>query len=323
MTVEKHSFHDKPVFSGAHFCLELDGLDAKSPDLPTLRSVEGGGVQADVLSYQMGENGDIWRQLGKPKYSDIKLGLGMADVEGFRLWLHQFLTGQHVRKNGAIIAADYNYVERARREFKEALIVGLGLPKWDANDKNQANVTVTLAPERVVYRSKGSGGDKAEARGASEAAQKKIPACNFTFSIDGFESACSRVTKVEAQEIKLKTIEHHYGTRLEAVKIPGKIEWPKLIFFVPEADADPFRELHNKRMEGIRDDQGKGRGAKISFMNNAKKDVGEIQYMGVHIFNVQSEKADAASEELKLVKVECEIEGIGLDKQVKEKWIKV
>lgn len=320
MTVEKHAFHNKPVFSGAHFCLELDGISKKSEDLPTLRSVEGGGVQADVLSYQMGENGDIWRQLGKPKYSDIKLGLGMADVDGFRTWLNQFLKGEHARKNGAIVAADFNYIEQARREFSEAMIVGLGLPKWDANDKNQANITITLAPEKVVYKPKS--GKQISPKGASEAKQKKIPACNFTFSIDGFESACARVTKVEAQEIKIKVIEHHYGTRLEAVKIPGKVEWPKLIFFVPEADADPFRELHNKRMEGTRDDQGKGRGAKISFMNNAKQDVGEIQYMGVHIYNVQSEKADASSEEMKLVKVECEIEGIGLAKKAESDWFK-
>ncbi|MBZ0236603.1 MAG: phage tail protein [Deltaproteobacteria bacterium] len=320
MTIAKHTFHDKPVFSGAHFCLELDGISKKSADLPTLRSVEGGGVQADVLSYQMGENGDVWRQLGKPKYSDIKLGLGMADVDGFRLWLNQFLKGEHSRKNGAIIAADYNYIERARREFTEAMIVGLGLPKWDANDKNQANITITLAPEKVVYLAKGGGGEQISPKGASEAKQKKIPACNFTFSIDGFEDFCKRVTKVEAQEIKLKTIEHHYGTRLEAVKIPGKIEWPKLIFFVPEVDADPFRELHNKRMAGERDDQGKGRGAKITFMNNAKQEVGGIEYMGVHIYNVQSEKADASSEEMKLVKIECEIEGVGLQKLADGDW---
>ena len=45
-----------------------------------------------------------------------------------------------------------------------------------------------------------------------------------------------------------------------------------------------------------------------------------IEYMGVHIFNVQSEKADASSEEIKLVKIECEIEGIGLAKKAETGW---
>lgn len=314
MAVEKQTFHDKPIYSGAHFCIELDGISKGNDALPTLRALEGGGVQADVISYQMGENGDIWRQLGKPKYSDIKMTLGMADVEGFRTWIQQFLSGELVRKNGAIIAADFNYKEQARRTFSEAMIVGIGLPKWDANAKEQANITITMAPEKVVYAA--SSGAQLSERSAAEAKQKRIPACNFEFSLDGFKDACARCTKVDGLEIKVKTIEHHYGTRLEPVKIPGKIEMPNLVFYVPEHDAEPFRTIHNDRMAGTRNDQGQGLGATLVFKNNAKQPVGEIQFKGVHIFNVSTEKSDASSEEMKLVKIECAIEGIKM-----EKWV--
>jgi phage tail-like protein len=320
MAVDNQKFFDKPVYSGAHFSIEIDGISKGSNDLPTLRSVDGGGVQADVLSYQMGDKGDVWRQLGKPKYSDIKLTLGLADVEGFRNWVNQYLTGQHVRKSGAIIAADYNYMEKARREIKEAMIVGLGLPKWDANDKNQANITITLAPEQVIY--KASEGKQIQAQNPSEEKQKKIPACNFTFSLDGLSpDVFARTVKVEAMEIKCKTIEHHYGTRLEPIKVPGKMEWPNLVFYVPEVDSEPLRMLHNDRMAGIRADQGKGTTGTLVFKNNAQMPMGEFHFMGVHIFNVQTEKSDASTEELKLVKVECAIEGIGLVMRGEQAWV--
>ncbi|HUQ01526.1 MAG TPA: phage tail protein [Kofleriaceae bacterium] len=314
-------YNDKPLYSGAHFTIEVDGIGKGIKDLPTLRSVEGGGAKADVVSYQMGENGDIWRQLGKTKYDDIKLTFGLADVDGFRSWIYDFLQGTMTRKNGAILAADYKYKEQARRKFEQAMIVGLGLPKFDANDKNQANVTITLAPEKVTYE-KGTGAT-ITSQDPSEATQRRIAACNFTFSLDGFETETARTVKVEAMEIKVKTIEHHVSysgdkVSFEPTKVPGRLEWPNLVFSVPETDAEPFRKLHNDRVTGTKKDQGQGLGASLIFFNNKKEKMGEIQFMGVHIFNVQSEKSDASSEEMKLVKIECALEQI----VIKTAWVK-
>jgi phage tail-like protein len=299
-----------PVYSAAHFAIEIDDISPKG-QLPTLRAVDGGGVKADVVNYQMGENGDVWRQLGKPKYDDIKLTLGLADADGFFGWIKRTLAGEHLRKNGAIIAADSNYCERARREFTEAILIEFGCPKWDANDKNQANCTITMAPEKVVFKpGNGKAGPILDHRANSDALQKQITACNFEFSIDGFVDACKRVAKVDALSIKVKTVEYHYGTRLESAKMPGKIEYPNLVFYVPEADAEPFRVLHNERMAGIRKDNGKGLGAQLTFYNNKRVNKGQFEFKGVHIFNVSSEKADASAEEMKLTKIEAAVEHI-------------
>lgn len=305
---------DKPplpsVYSGAHFMIEIDGLAPKGA-LPTLRSVDGGGVKAEVVNYQMGENGDIWRQIAKPKYEDIKLSLGMADADPFWTWIMAFMGGTHTRYSGSIIAADVFYKERARREFTDALIAEVGIGKWDANDKNQATVSITIAPEKVSFKpGNTSGGAKIDQRASSEASQKHVAACNFRFQIDGFEDACKRTNKVDAFALKCKIIDYHYGTRIEAGKMPGKFEMPNLVFYVPEADAEPFRTLHNDRMSGKVDDRGKGRGAQLTFYNNNQIDQGQFQFKGVHIFNVSSEKADASSEEMKLTKIEAAVEKI-------------
>ena len=109
-----------------------------SSDVGLFRSIEGGGIKADVMTYQNGANYDRWRQLGKPKFEDIKLQVGMsmsrAVLQVDRGLLHR---RGRTRKNGAIVAADFYYKERARREFKDALIKELTFPKLDASGQER------------------------------------------------------------------------------------------------------------------------------------------------------------------------------------------
>src|SRR6185503_3493972 len=66
------------AYAAAHFALELHGIDK----LGVFRSVEGGSIKCDVMTYQHGGNYDRWRQLGKAKFEDIKLQFGMAMSQG-------------------------------------------------------------------------------------------------------------------------------------------------------------------------------------------------------------------------------------------------
>jgi len=52
----------------------------------------------------------------------------MSMTKPFFMWVTEFFDGKGTRKNGAIIAADFYYKARARREFKEALIKELVFP---------------------------------------------------------------------------------------------------------------------------------------------------------------------------------------------------
>jgi len=292
------------VYSSAHFALELDG----SGEITNLRSVEGGTAKAEVISYQMGENGDVWRQLGKEKYEDIKVTVGIATGGGFWTWMKKFIDGKPERRHGAIIAADYNYEGKAQREFYDALITEIGFPKWDGNDKNQANVTVTLSPETVIHSKPPSG--QLDVRAKTEAKQRNVTARNFHFSLDGFEDPCTRCAKVDAFALKMKTIEHHYGTRMEPAKVPGKFEVPNLVFYVPEVDGEPFRAYYKSLFETH--ERKDGINGRLAFTNNNDDQQGEFTFTGVHIFNVQAEKADSGSDEIKMLKIECAVEKLSL-----------
>jgi phage tail-like protein len=289
------------AYSAAHFALELDN----NQSVGLFRSIEGGSIKADVMTYQNGANYDRWRQLGKPKFEDIKIQTGMSMSAPFYAWIAKFFTGVPDRKNGAIVAADFNYYERARREFKEAMIKELTFPKLDGQDKNAAYMTVALAVEELVFLPGNKSRRVADAVGAEK--QKLWASCNFTFTLDGLESACKRVTKIDSFTIKQNIVEYHMGTQRHPIKTPSQIEFPQLTFYVPEADAGPFMDRFTRRgVKGeLRGNSTQKAGELIVFdADEAKNELFSLQFYGTDIANVQPDKADASSEEIKQVKID-------------------
>ena len=297
------------VYVAAHFGLELD----QKQEVSLFRSIEGGGVKADVMTYQYGDNAnDRWRLLGKPKFDDIKLQVGMSMSSPFAAWLSDFFDAKPSRKNGAILAADFYFKERARRTFKEALIKEVVLPKLDATDKNPVYMNVSLAIEDLTFEA-GTGND-IQGGSVGFEDQKHWTANNFNFFLEGYGDACLRVVKVDTLTIKQNIIEHHYGGFKAAVKTPTNVEYPNIVFYVPEPDAQPFL-AHISRRVGFGDKFGVGQvrdGATmhghIEALDNELETVFLLEFFGADIVSVTPDKNDATSEELKLCKIElyCE-----------------
>lgn len=293
------AFTQQPrTYAAAHFALELDG----KRDVGLFKSIEGGGIKADVMTYQQGGNYDRWRSLGKQKYEDIKLQVGMSMSPPFYQWIEKFFTGHGERKNGAIVAADFYYNERARRVFTEALIKELTFPKLDGGDKSAAYMSVALAVEDIVF-TRGGGQKLAQSPGTDT--QKLWSANNFRFRLDGYEQACRRTSKVDSFTIKQNIVEHHVGGRQSPIKTPSQIEFPNLAFYVPESDAQPFFQHHTRRaLRTERELQPGGGHGMIEVFDQDGKTIFGIEFFGAEIFNVSPEKSDASSEEIKLVKIE-------------------
>jgi hypothetical protein len=295
------------AYAAAHFALELDNV--KGP-VGLFRSIEGGGVKADVMTNQFAANEQTgyqrYRQLGKPKFEDIKLQVGMAMSQPFYEWMTEFFAGKGTRKNGAIVAADFYYVERARRTFTEALIKEVTLPKLDASDKNAVYLTLALAVEDIAFE-KGNGQKLEPPKGF--AAQKNWAACNFRFALDGYDDACRRVTKVDSFTVKQNIAEYHMGGRKAPLKTPTVVEYPNLTFYVPEADAQPFMDAMATSV-GF---GGKGNGTVrkpaekngyIEAYDMDNRTLFYVDFFGSEIVSVTPDRSDSTSEEIKMVKVE-------------------
>lgn len=287
-------------YVAAHFALELAGVD----DVCTVRSIEGGGLKADVMTYQPGATYERWRQVGKPKFEDIKLQLGTAMSEPFFAWISDFFAGTCSRKNGAIVAGDFYYKERARREFSEALITEFTFPKLDANDKSTVYMNVTLGVESIEYK-KGDDSKTLDQQG-NEAAQKAWKACNFTFQLDGFDAQCARVTKIDSFTVKLPVIEYHSGGSRTTTKTPTAIDYPNISFYLPEDDAQPLHDYVKKRV--IKGEVPGRLHGQLTTFDNAKTTMFTLELFNCDILNVAPDKSDATSSEIKQVKVECYVE---------------
>jgi phage tail-like protein len=286
------------TYAAAHFALELRGIDR----LGMFRSVEGGGIKADVMSYQEGGTYDRWRQLGKPKFDDLKLQVGMSMSEPFYAWIAEFFAGTPSRKDGTIIAADFYYKERARREFSNAMLKEMQFPKLDATDKNTAYMNVTLAIEDMKFMPP-TGGEIRQDKGSET--QKSWKACNFRFFLDGFD-CCKRVSKVDGFTVKQNILEYHAGGRRSPTLSPSAIDFPQLSFSLPEADAEPLFKHFTKRGVG---GEVPGRfGGHIETYNNEKTTKFTLSFNNADIVNIQPDKSDASSEEIKQVKVDLYIE---------------
>jgi phage tail-like protein len=290
------------AYSAAHFALELDGKQ----DVGLFKAVEGGDVKMDLIKYQDGGNhAPTLLRSGKPKYADIKVQVGMAMSRTFYDWITNFTRGNDDRRTGAIVAADFYFNERARREFAEAMITEVQFPKLDGNDKNACFMSVTLTPETVKYKP-GTGNKIVQATGFDE--QKLWAACNFDFVVDGFEAACRRVVKVDAFAIKMKPIDYQVGMRRETIKVMGRIEYPNLTFYIPEADAKAFTDYHQKTTANGELQADERLHGSINCYDNAQGLLFTVKYAGAEIFGVTHDKGDAASEDIKLAKIEMTVE---------------
>lgn len=288
------------TYSAAHFALELDG----KKDVGMFRSIEGGGVKADVMTYQNGANYERWRQLGKQKYEDLKIQVGMSMSAPFYDWIKNFFTGIPDRKNGAIVAADFYYKERARREFSEALIKELTFPKLQADDKNAAYMNIGISVEDIVFNP-GNGAVLPQVKGMAE--QKHWKSNNFIFTLDGFADACKRVTKIEAFTIKQNIMEHNVGGRQSPTKVPAGVEFPNLVFYLPEADAGPLIDHFHQRamqVERTKPQHGANKTGSLITFDNGRTQTFELEFFETEILSVTPDKSDATTEEAKLVKIE-------------------
>jgi phage tail-like protein len=290
------------AYSAAHFGLTIDGFD----ETGLFRSIEGGGVKVDVMTYQTGGSSGLTRQPGKPKFEEFKVQCGMAMCRPFYNWLQEFFTGACKRRSGELLAADFQYNVRARRQFNNALITEVTMPKLDAGDKGPANLTVSIAPEEMLFQ-KPTGEKLRVPQRTLE--QKLWASCNFEFTISGFEGVTDNVSKIDSFTVKQKTVDYHVGAQRTAFKHPGRIELPNITFYVPEAHAFPLIERAYKAgHDGTK--EVKPLQGSLTTLSNDRNPVFHIDFTGGEIASVTIDKSDAGSEDIKQVKFEMAIQSL-------------
>jgi len=235
-------------------------------------------------------------------------GSGVAVESKWQGLMKGFFSGDVQRHSGSMIAADFNLCEKARRNFDHAMITEIAFPKLDGGDKGSCYMNVTLCAETVTYQE----GKNEKLKENLKQAQKSWSPCNFSFSIDGFEDACRRVTKVDGFSIKQKPIDYAHGNLRAGLKMAGRVEIPNISFYLPEADAQPFIKHHEKFVIGGSAEQPQLKGTIECYdhwgMQNKGGAIFWIDFMDATLFAVTHDKSDAGGEDIKQVKVELGVE---------------
>lgn len=211
----------KQSYGAGTFALEIDGNFAGF-----VTGVDGGMAFGDVVK-EAGEEFFFKKHLGNPGFRDIRLEFGADMDKSFLHWIGVVLQGEHVRLNGAIVAANFNGDVVSRLEFYRAQITEVTFPAVDAGSKESARISVVLTPEQTILNRKVGG--KIEAKSAGKG--KNWLSSNFKLTIDGLDA--TRVTKIDALTIKLPW--HNFNDEQACLTcelppiIPAKIDFPNLV----------------------------------------------------------------------------------------------
>lgn len=288
-------------------------LSLEQEDMGFLRSADGGGITTDVQTYQYGFRQDIWRQVGRTKYGEITLQVGMGLSPDFYQWISGFFDRTIIRKNGAIVAADFNYRVRSRREFQDALISEVQIPTLSGDSKEPAMMTVKIAPEKMEYKLVAAD-ELLNFREDMGVVNKRWHAANFTFEMDDFQKTplFNRVVKIDQFAIKQQILEHHVGNPIDRVtpKVPGRLEFPNISVYVPEVDAAAAIAHVRKRLTNyVKPENGGGSSkAVIKLRTPDKVTLCSIELHGVDIVTAEPQKLDASAESMALVKLQIQCE---------------
>ncbi len=279
------------AYVAGKYAIELDGIMAG-----WLHTAEGGHATSDVIDERLGPDQIIKKHISGVKYEDITVNCGTGMSKGFYEWIKASFDRKYSRKNGAIIAADYDTKEVRRLSFFEGLITEVGFPACDGASKDPAYMVLKFSPESTQVQP-GSG----KPVQISASVQKKWLPANFRLNIDGLD--CTRVNKIEALTVKQKVIQDPGTAPVVTLEVPN------LVITLADAAADSFYKWHEDFVIKGNNGDDKEKGGALEYLAPDLKEVlFSLSFAHIGIFKLSPDKVESGSENIRRVKAEmyCE-----------------
>jgi hypothetical protein len=276
--------------------LTLDGVKCGF-----LKSVDGGGISAEVITDPLGPSYFTKKHIGQPKYEAFEMQVGFSMTKVVYEWINQTWSWNIPRKSGGIISADYNLNAKSERQFTRALLTETTIPAMDSASKEPSYITLKFAPEytRLVKSSGKLATD-------NKIDQKIFLPSNFRLQIDGLD--CSKVTKIESFTVKQGAAGKDIGSARDSQKEPGKLEFPNLKITMPETAAQSFIDWHeNFVIKGMNDDSKERNGSLTLLSQNRQTELAKIEFFNMGIFRIQPDKTQA-NDQIRRLTVELYVE---------------
>lgn len=271
-------------YPAGNFQITLDGVACGF-----LKSVDGGAAVAEVVS-EAGPTYFAKKHLGGIGYVPFVVQFGLAMSADLYNWINASWSGNYLRKNGAVVAADYNFVAVSQREFFNALIAETTVPRLDASSKDPAYLTLKFAPEYTRI-GKASG----KVTGAADVAQKRWLPANFRVTIDGLD--CTRISAVDSFTVKQSAATDDIGDARDYRREPARLEFPNLSITLLESSATTwFSWFDDFAIKGNNDDSKEKKGSIAVLSPNRTDELLRIDLFNLGIFRIGTDKAEASSD---------------------------
>lgn len=262
------------------FALNLNGQFAGY-----IRSVSGGGIQIPQVDTSTVE------RVGMPRYGHIKMEIGFGMSPEVYDWIDQSWKTPYARKDGSIIAADFNLNAKSEREFFHALVTETVIPACDGASKEPGYMRVTFSPETVRSKAVDAGVKMTEAP-----AQKTFLPSNFRFELGDLDT--KKVNKIDAITVR----------RVQAVDVlgnegpPDTVAYSDVTVHLPEAEVAAWSKwLDASKAAGAKAE--KKSGALVYLEADRQKELARLTLTGMGIFSITPDKAEANDDKIKRVTV--------------------
>jgi phage tail-like protein len=296
------------AFVTGRFELQLDGA---KPTVGVLHSVDGGQFKSEPIGEKVGGENLVTRYPGRQKFEDITIQCGTSMGPQFWDWIRDSIKNKPSRRNGDIIALDFDGCQRSRRRFMDALISEVQFPALDARSKEPKRLTIKIAPEQLKYFPETGGTSKSPGDISAKAQKQQTPE-NFVMRIDGMsEEATRRINKIDAFSVKQTIIDNPTGGMLFARREAGRVEFPTLTIYVVESYVQPFMDWWEEFVGKGNHTHKNERNGSITYLDGTlRKEMGGISLQGLGITGITFDKHDGHGEGIRNAKVDLYVESL-------------
>ncbi|MBN1622236.1 MAG: phage tail protein [Endomicrobiales bacterium] len=113
-------------FNSMHYAVEIEGVY-----LEGVTSVQGVGIETEVIEYQDGEDKILRKRPGRTRFGNIVITCAVGSDASVQMWdwYQQVLIGQVTKKSGSIVVLNRQDTEVARYNFSNAFPC-----KWESHN---------------------------------------------------------------------------------------------------------------------------------------------------------------------------------------------
>ncbi len=270
-------------YSAGKFMLAIDNVD-----VGWLQDVEGGHAVAEVVNEKVGADGVVRKHIAGVKYEDISMQIGFSMSKAVYDWIAASWSMESLRKDGEIVAADYNSRPLATRKFYGALITETTIPACDGSSKEPAYLTIRFSP---AYTQVAPPNATLALPTVARGRQKQWLPSNFRLQIDGLDT--SRVAKIDAFTLKQKVVENPIGEQRDYEREPGTVEVPNLVVTIAQSSAQTWYDWHEDFVIRGNNDQGREKTGSLTFFtSDLKGELLRIDFVGLGIFAASDDTLD-------------------------------